>query len=38
LRPRGNPIVYDSSNPYHRVWELLTDPDSSRGRVKVEQA
>jgi 2-furoyl-CoA dehydrogenase large subunit len=36
LRGRGNPIVYDSSNPYHRVWELLSDPASSRRRVSVE--
>jgi len=36
LRSRGNPIVYDSSNPYHRVWELLSDPESSRRRVSVE--
>ena len=36
LRTRGNPIVYDSSNPYHRVWELLSDPESSRQRVSVE--
>jgi hypothetical protein len=36
LRPRGNPIVYDSCNPYHRVWELLSDPEASRGRVTVE--
>ena len=36
LRPRGKPIVYDSFNPYERVWELLRDPDSSRARVAVE--
>jgi CO/xanthine dehydrogenase Mo-binding subunit len=36
LRSRGNPIVYDSCNPYHRVWELLSDPDESRKRVAVE--
>jgi 2-furoyl-CoA dehydrogenase large subunit len=36
LRPRGKPIVYDSCNPYHRVWELLSDPESSRQRVSVE--
>ena len=22
----AKPIVYDSCNPYHRVWELLSDP------------
>jgi len=38
LRPRGNPIVYDSCNPYHRVWELLSDPDASRQRVRLESA
>ena len=36
LRSRGGPIVYDSSNPYHRVWELLGDPEASRQRVTVE--
>jgi 2-furoyl-CoA dehydrogenase large subunit len=36
LRPRGKPIVYDSCNPYHRVWELLSDPEASRRRVTVE--
>src|SRR5438093_2726162 len=35
LRPHGKPIVYDSCNPYHRVWELLSDPDASRARVSV---
>ena len=38
LRSRGNPIVYDSSNPYQRVWELLSDPDESRKRVAVESS
>ena len=36
LRPRGNPIVTDSCNPYHRVWTLLQDPESSRAGVSVE--
>jgi CO/xanthine dehydrogenase Mo-binding subunit len=36
LRPLGNPIVYDSCNPYHRVWELMRDAGSSRARVEVE--
>ena len=36
LRSHGNAIVYDSSNPYHRVWELLSEPESSRRRVTVE--
>jgi len=36
LRPRGNPIVTDSCNPYHRVWSLLEDPEASRQGVSVE--
>jgi 2-furoyl-CoA dehydrogenase large subunit len=36
LRGRGKPIVYDSCNPYHRVWELLRNPEASRARVTVE--
>ena len=36
LSSRGKPVVYDSCNPYHRVWELLSDPESSRARVSVE--
>jgi len=36
LSSRGKPIVYDSCNPYHRVWELLSDPEASRQRVRVE--
>ena len=28
-------IVYDSHNPYHRVWELLSDPESTRANVEV---
>jgi CO/xanthine dehydrogenase Mo-binding subunit len=36
LRDRGRPIVSDSSNPYHRVWELLRDPEASRKLVSVE--
>jgi CO/xanthine dehydrogenase Mo-binding subunit len=36
LRSQGNPIVYDSCNPYHRVWELLSDPEASRRRVSLE--
>jgi hypothetical protein len=33
---RGRPIVHDSFNPYHRVWELLQDPSASRSLVSVE--
>jgi 2-furoyl-CoA dehydrogenase large subunit len=36
LSSRGKPIVHDSCNPYHRVWELLSDPEASRERVSVE--
>src|SRR5438874_5220684 len=38
LRSQGNAIVYDSCNPYHRVWELLSEPEASRARVTVEPA
>ena len=31
-----NAIVTDSHNPYHRVWELLQNPDESRAGVSVE--
>ena len=36
LKEHGRPIVYDSFNPYHRVWELMSDPEASRARVQVE--
>jgi 2-furoyl-CoA dehydrogenase large subunit len=36
LKGRGRPIVHDSFNPYHRVWELLQKPDESRKLVTVE--
>jgi 2-furoyl-CoA dehydrogenase large subunit len=35
LRPAGRPIVYDSCNPYHRVWEMLRDPEPTRANVEV---
>ena len=38
LRSAGAPIVYDSCNPPHRVWELLRDPAASRERVQVVPA
>jgi 2-furoyl-CoA dehydrogenase large subunit len=38
LRSAGNAIVTESHNPYHRVWELLRDPEASRAQVRVEQA
>jgi CO/xanthine dehydrogenase Mo-binding subunit len=37
LRPVGHPVVTDSHNPYHRVWQLLRDPAASRRLVSVEQ-
>jgi 2-furoyl-CoA dehydrogenase large subunit len=37
LRAHGGAIVFDSSNPYHRVWELLNDP-SKGARVQVVDA
>jgi 2-furoyl-CoA dehydrogenase large subunit len=36
LRVRGRPIVTESCNPYHRVWELLQNPEASRALVEVE--
>jgi CO/xanthine dehydrogenase Mo-binding subunit len=38
LAAAGKPIVYDSSNPYKRVWELLRDPGASRAIVTVDDA
>ncbi len=35
LRAAGKPIVSDSHNPYHRVWELLQHPERSRENVEV---
>jgi 2-furoyl-CoA dehydrogenase large subunit len=35
LRAAGSPIVRDSHNPYHRVWELLQHPERSRENVEV---
>jgi CO/xanthine dehydrogenase Mo-binding subunit len=37
LRGSGRPIVTTSSNPYHRVWELLQNPEESRALVEVEE-
>jgi 2-furoyl-CoA dehydrogenase large subunit len=37
LRGSGKPIVTTSSNPYHRVWELLQRPEESRQLVEVEE-
>jgi 2-furoyl-CoA dehydrogenase large subunit len=38
LRGNGDAIVWDSSNPYHRVWELLSSPAEAGGRVTVVDA
>jgi hypothetical protein len=35
LRAAGGGIVTDSHNPYHRVWELLSNPERSKGTVEV---
>jgi 2-furoyl-CoA dehydrogenase large subunit len=35
LREAGGAIVYDSCNPYWRVWELLREPAKSRSLVQV---
>jgi 2-furoyl-CoA dehydrogenase large subunit len=34
LRSRGGALVWDSCNPYHRVWEMLQDP-AKGARVEV---
>jgi CO/xanthine dehydrogenase Mo-binding subunit len=38
LRAAGKPIVSSSWNPYHRVWELMRDPEKSRALVSVRDA
>jgi hypothetical protein len=38
LRGNGDAIVWDSANPYHRVWEMLTSPAEAGGRVAVVDA
>jgi 2-furoyl-CoA dehydrogenase large subunit len=38
LRPLGRPVVTDSHNPHHRVWELLRNPEASRALVEVADA
>ena len=35
LRAAGGGIVTDSHNPYHRVWELISNPERSKGTVEV---
>jgi 2-furoyl-CoA dehydrogenase large subunit len=38
MRGHGDAIVYDSWNPYARVWELLRHPEKARGLVEVVSA
>jgi 2-furoyl-CoA dehydrogenase large subunit len=38
LRGHGDAIVWDSANPYHRVWEMLERPAETGGRVSVVDA
>jgi 2-furoyl-CoA dehydrogenase large subunit len=38
LRNAGGGVVYDSYNPYWRVWELLSRPEDSRALVSVRPA
>jgi CO/xanthine dehydrogenase Mo-binding subunit len=35
LRGHGDAIVWDSGNPYHRVWDMLQKPEETRARVEV---
>jgi 2-furoyl-CoA dehydrogenase large subunit len=35
LRASGGAIVTSSHNPYHRVWEMLREPERSRETVEV---
>ncbi len=35
LRGHGDAIVWDSGNPYHRVWDMLQKPGETRARVEV---
>jgi 2-furoyl-CoA dehydrogenase large subunit len=35
LDASGRAIVTSSYNPYHRVWEMLREPERSRGTVEV---
>ena len=38
LRGHGDAIVWDSCNPYHRVWEMLRHPEPTRDLVEVTNA
>jgi hypothetical protein len=35
MRGHGDAIVYDSWNPYKRVWEMLQHPETTRELVEV---
>src|SRR5438270_874965 len=35
LRGNGDAMVWDSANPYHRVWEMLSKPGEATARVSV---
>jgi 2-furoyl-CoA dehydrogenase large subunit len=36
LRSSGGALVWDSHNPYQRVWSMLRDPEATRANVTVE--
>ena len=38
LRGHGDAMVWDSSNPYRRVWEMLSQPEQAGARVQVVDA
>jgi 2-furoyl-CoA dehydrogenase large subunit len=38
LRGHGDALVWDSANPYHRVWEMLSKPSETTARVTVADA
>jgi 2-furoyl-CoA dehydrogenase large subunit len=38
LEPVGRPIIWDSHNPYHRVFEILQDPEKTRANVEVRSS
>jgi 2-furoyl-CoA dehydrogenase large subunit len=38
LRGHGDAVVWDSANPYHRVWEMLRNPAEAGGKVEVVDA
>ncbi len=36
LRGAGGAVVHESCNPSHRIWELMREPEKSRGLVSLE--